>query len=134
MATLEDARRLILEKVRTVGTEPVELLHSLGLVTAEEVVAPFDMPAADNSAMDGFAIRMEDLLVSSALRISGTITAGSTLIPKLRPGMRHQDHDRRAYARRRRLCRPLGGRRYERRVRHLQKTYREASAHTLRRF
>ena len=64
----------------------MELLHSLGLVTAEEIVAPFDMPAADNSAMDGFAIRMDDLPVSSALRISGTVTAGSTVIPELQPG------------------------------------------------
>ena len=86
MATFEDARRLILGKVSTVGTDAVDLLHSLGLVTAEEIVAPFDMPTADNSAMDGFAIRMDDLLVSNALRISGTITAGSTVIPELHPG------------------------------------------------
>lgn len=86
MATLMDARRLILRKVRTVGTEPVELLHSLGLVTAEKIIAPFDMPAADNSAMDGFAIRMDDLPVSNALRISGTVTAGSMAIPELQSG------------------------------------------------
>lgn len=85
MATFEDARRQIIGKVRTVGTEAADLLHSLGLVTAEEIVAPFDMPADDNSAMDGFAIRIDDLLVSNALRISGTVTAGSTVIPELQP-------------------------------------------------
>jgi len=86
MATLEDARRLILGKVRTLGTESVDLLHSQGLVTAEDIVAPFDMPVSDNSAMDGFAIRMDDLLSSSTLRVSGTITAGSTAIYELQPG------------------------------------------------
>ena len=86
MATFEDAQRLILGKVRTAGTEAVGLLDSLGLVTAEEIVAPFNLPAADNSAMDGFAIRMGDLLTSRSLRISGTVTAGSTAFPELQPG------------------------------------------------
>jgi molybdopterin molybdotransferase len=86
MATLEDARRLILGKVHTLGTESVDLLHSLGLVSAEDIIAPFDMPALDNSAMDGYAIRMEDLQGSNGLRVSGLITAGSTAIPELQRG------------------------------------------------
>jgi molybdopterin molybdotransferase len=86
MATLEEARRLILTEVRTLGAESVDLLHSLGLVTVEDIISPFDMPAVDNSAMDGYAIRMQDLQGSNCLRICGLITAGMTPVPDLQPG------------------------------------------------
>lgn len=86
MPTLEEARRLILGHTRTVGTESVELIHSLNLVTAEDIVAPCDMPASDTSAMDGFAIRMADYKASASLRVTGVITAGSSSIIPLEPG------------------------------------------------
>jgi len=49
----------------------VDLLHLLRLVSAKDIIAPFDMPALDNAAMDGYAIRMEDLQGSNGLRVSG---------------------------------------------------------------
>jgi molybdopterin molybdotransferase len=58
----------------------------LALVSAEDVTAPFDMPALDNSAMDGYAIRIEDLQHFDSLRVSGLITAGSASIPELQTG------------------------------------------------
>lgn len=86
MPTLDEARRLILGNTRTVGTESVELIHSLNLVTAEDIVAPCDMPACDNSAMDGFAVRTADCEPGAALRVTGIITAGSSSIVPVEAG------------------------------------------------
>ncbi len=82
MPTLEEARRLILDHSKTLGTEAVELIDSLGLVTAEDIVAPFEMPMCDNSAMDGFAVRVADCNGATRLRITGFIPAGgSSIVP-----------------------------------------------------
>jgi molybdopterin molybdotransferase len=63
--------------------EPVELplLDALGLVCAEDVVAPLSLPRFDNSAMDGYAVRRQDVLAASAadpvdLPVVGQIGAG----------------------------------------------------------
>jgi molybdopterin molybdotransferase len=77
MPTLEEARRLILDNTKTLGTEVVELIDSLNLVTAEDVIAPWDMPQCDNSAMDGYAVRVVDCNGSAALRVVGFVPAGS---------------------------------------------------------
>jgi len=60
MPTFEVARSMILASVSSLGAERVELLAALGRVVAEDVVAPWDMPFYDNSAMDGFAVRTAD--------------------------------------------------------------------------
>lgn len=86
MPTLEEARSLILDRTKTLGTEAVELIDSLGLVTAEDVVAPRDMPLCDNSAMDGFAVRMVDCNGSARLRVVGFIPAGSLSMFQVDPG------------------------------------------------
>ena len=77
MTTLDEARQMILSHTRTLGTESVELLDSLNLVTAEDIVAPWDMPLCDNSAMDGYAVRTSDCIGGVRLRIAGTIMAGA---------------------------------------------------------
>lgn len=60
-----------------VGIETVSLLSSLGRVLAEDIVAPNSVPAADNSAMDGYAVRAADVSAGVALRISARIPAGT---------------------------------------------------------
>lgn len=42
-------------------TEQVTLKESLGRVLAEDLVSKINVPPADNSAMDGYAIRVSDL-------------------------------------------------------------------------
>ena len=86
MPTLDEARRLILDRTRTLGTESVDLIDSLNLVTAEDIVAPCDMPLCDNSAMDGFAVRRADCDPPSRLRITGFIPAGSQSVPPVDAG------------------------------------------------
>ena len=57
-----------------------------GLVLAEEAVARFAIPPFTNSAMDGFALRVEDVRVGEPLTVTGDIPAGCTDIPELDPG------------------------------------------------
>ena len=86
MPSLEEARRLILERAHTLGNESVELIDSMGLVTAKEIAAPWQMPMCDNSAMDGFAVRRADCQDAARLRITGFIPAGSLETVQLDPG------------------------------------------------
>ena len=86
MPTFEVARSMILSNVSPLGVERVELLTALGRVVAEDVVAPWDMPSYDNSAMDGFAVRAADCRAGGSLRITGYIPAGGTVTPAIEPG------------------------------------------------
>lgn len=56
----------------------VDVPSALGRILAEDVVAPVSLPRFDNAAMDGFAIRSEDIPENgiSRLRVTQTIAAG----------------------------------------------------------
>jgi molybdopterin molybdotransferase len=57
-----EAERLIGERVTPVSDqEPVSLREALGRVLAADVVAPISLPPFDNSAVDGYAVRGDDL-------------------------------------------------------------------------
>jgi len=58
--------------------ETLELKQCLGRVLANDIVSEIDVPPADNSAMDGYAFRLEDWTgPEDALEISQRITAGT---------------------------------------------------------
>ncbi len=58
--------------------ESIELGHALGLVLARPVVADHPVPPFDNSAMDGFAVRAEDVVVVPVdLKVTEDVPAGS---------------------------------------------------------
>jgi molybdopterin molybdotransferase len=78
MRTIEEHRREITELLQTVaaGVEPEELdVTARGLaehpelyavrVLADDVVAPSSLPAFDNSQMDGYAVRADDLATAT---------------------------------------------------------------------
>ncbi|WP_439628438.1 molybdopterin molybdotransferase MoeA [Shinella sp.] len=69
---------------------PVRLALSaaFGHVLAEDIAAPVSLPRFDNAAMDGFAIRSEDIppVGPASLKIAQTITAGRTAVHELQPG------------------------------------------------
>ncbi len=86
MPSFEEARQIILEQVRLLGVERVELQAALGRVLAEDMVAQWDMPLYDNSAMDGFAVRCGDCaVIGSTLRITGTASAGGSIPDPIPP-------------------------------------------------
>lgn len=78
MVSFEEARSIILANCGHVGTERVQLLESNGRILAEDVVAPWDLPLWNNSAMDGYAVRAADgTVIPCKLRVSGFLPAGA---------------------------------------------------------
>jgi molybdopterin molybdotransferase len=68
--------------------EETPLVAALGRVLAADVISPIDVPAHDNSAMDGYAFAARDLEAqgSSLLRPVGTIFAGAAFEGGVRAG------------------------------------------------
>ncbi|HZS11424.1 MAG TPA: molybdopterin molybdenumtransferase MoeA, partial [Nitrospirales bacterium] len=67
LTLLEDAQRIVLDAATRLGHEKVSLLDALGRVLAEDIIAPRDNPPWNNSAMDGFAVRWEDIKQEHAI-------------------------------------------------------------------
>jgi molybdopterin molybdotransferase len=51
-------------------TESLPVREALGRVLAEDIVSPIDVPAHDNSAMDGYAVRNDDLGVMEPVTLT----------------------------------------------------------------
>jgi molybdopterin molybdotransferase len=84
--TLKSAQARILEEVRALPAETVELAGSLGRVLAESVSADIEVPPFPRAAMDGFAIHAEDIRRSrTRLSLSGESRAGAASASPLRP-------------------------------------------------
>jgi molybdopterin molybdotransferase len=77
------AQAIVQQLVQPVtAVESVALRTALGRVLARDIISPIDVPAHDNSAMDGYALRSSDLGTQAsgtdlALRVVGTAYAGS---------------------------------------------------------
>ena len=61
MITVEEALEKILSYIQPLGSEKVSILEALGRVIAEDIYADRDIPPLDNSGMDGYAVRSEDI-------------------------------------------------------------------------
>ncbi len=86
---VETARRVIRSIVTPVGArERVTVRASLGRVLGADVVSTLNVPAHDNSAMDGYAVRGADLQpgAETVLREIGTAFAGRTFDRPVGPG------------------------------------------------
>ncbi|MDB4974343.1 MAG: Molybdopterin biosynthesis protein MoeA [Myxococcaceae bacterium] len=66
MRSVEDASAEILAAFEPIGEERVALLDGLGRFLSRDVRAQSDLPAFDNSAMDGYALRRAELATASA--------------------------------------------------------------------
>jgi molybdopterin molybdotransferase len=85
--SVAEARALILESVTPLGTETVGLAEASGRVLAEEIRAGVLIPPADNSAMDGYAVRAADAVTAPVeLRVGEDLPAGKRSQRKLLPG------------------------------------------------
>lgn len=79
--TVQEALTAVLAGVSVLPAERVPLLDALGRVIAETVVAKDSLPPFANSAMDGYAMRAEDLVGATVnspaeLRVIGDVAAG----------------------------------------------------------
>jgi molybdopterin molybdotransferase len=89
LLTVDEARTRILDSVTAVGeTESLPVREALGRVLAEDVVSPIDVPSHTNSAMDGYAVRAEDLPAEgvSVFPVPGTSWAGRPWLQPIESG------------------------------------------------
>src|SRR3989454_9050676 len=82
-----EALATVCAAARVLGDERVVLAEALGRVAAVDVVSARAVPAAPNSAMDGFAVRHADLAsVPARLRVVAVEPAGSVVDTPVEPG------------------------------------------------
>ncbi|MFB9677673.1 molybdotransferase-like divisome protein Glp [Streptosporangium vulgare] len=88
MKSVDDHLSDILRTVRVLAPLELELERALGTTLAEEVAAPVAMPPFDNSAMDGYAVRSEDVADAPVtLPVIDDIAAGDGRLQAIGPGM-----------------------------------------------
>jgi molybdopterin molybdotransferase len=85
MVSIEEAQRIILEQITSLETEKVSVFQGLNRVTPEDHIAPWNIPAADNSAMDGFAFS-HAALIDNRLKVTGFLPAGEVRAVPVPPG------------------------------------------------
>ncbi len=89
--SVEEAGKIILSRVPRLDSESVPLAEVLGRVLAEDIESEIAHPPWDNSAMDGFAVRSEDVTSASPeqpviLRVSEEVPAGKFPAGSVQPG------------------------------------------------
>ena len=73
-----------LQAKRSDAMEKLPLKQCLGRILSNDILSPINVPANDNSAMDGFAFNSKELKTDREqihLRIVGTVYAGQTSVP-----------------------------------------------------
>jgi molybdopterin molybdotransferase len=88
---LEIALARLLESLPPQNAERVALMESAGRFLAERISSPLDLPAFDNSAMDGYAVRASDVRGARAdspitLKLAAKISAGELFAGELLTG------------------------------------------------
>lgn len=81
MLQIGEAQRKVLEEIPVLGRERIHILDAIGRVLAQDVDAVRDVPTANNSAMDGYACRHQDIVGASKtnpakLKVIGDSPAG----------------------------------------------------------
>jgi len=89
--TVEEHLDRVLATIEPLPDFQQPLMETLGLASAEDVVSPIPLPAFDNSAMDGYAVRYEDVVGATPdspthLPVVGEIGAGQARLLALSPG------------------------------------------------
>jgi molybdopterin molybdotransferase len=85
MISIEEAQRTILKYITPLETEKVSVFQGLNRVTPEDHIAPWDIPAADNSAMDGYAFS-HAAQSGDRLRVTGFLPAGEVALAPVPAG------------------------------------------------
>ncbi|MFC0862717.1 gephyrin-like molybdotransferase Glp [Sphaerimonospora cavernae] len=78
----------ILAAVRPLAPMEVDIENALGTVLAEDVASPMPLPPFDNSAMDGYAVRAEDVAATPVmLPVIEDVAAGDGGVHAVGPGL-----------------------------------------------
>jgi molybdenum cofactor synthesis domain-containing protein len=88
---LADAQRRVFDGIEPLPVETVDLADAAGRVLAGPVRSALTVPSWSNSAMDGFAVRFEDIAAAApnspvVLRVLGEVPAGRAPDEEVVPG------------------------------------------------
>jgi molybdopterin molybdotransferase len=87
MISVEEAQERVLAEVEMLGTEQIGFTEALGRVLREDVRARVDVPQRDNTAMDGYAVRADDIADAPvALRVIDDLPAGTVATKRVEAG------------------------------------------------
>ena len=75
--TYEEAVGIVIDRIRPLPDVTLPVLDARGMVLAAPVYARWDLPTADNSAMDGYAFHGDGHGPDDILPVIGTATAGA---------------------------------------------------------
>lgn len=74
---LETALTQMLDRISPLqDAESLPLVRCFGRIAARDIVSPLNVPGFDNSAMDGYAVRLADLQTGKSLPVAGKAFAG----------------------------------------------------------
>jgi molybdopterin molybdotransferase len=95
LRTVDEHRAVVGALLPPASVEEVPLAAARGRVLASDLVAAVSLPSFDNSAMDGYAVRADDLAGAGPgdpvlLPVGADIPAGRTDVPALGPGTAHR--------------------------------------------
>lgn len=80
LVTPQDALTKIYNKTSNTTTEYIDVLNATGRVAAENPISVRNLPPQNNSAMDGYAVKFEDINeIPAKLIIKGVIQAGDNV-------------------------------------------------------
>jgi len=95
MRSVEEHQRVVDGLIAARPAAPVAVADAASLVLADDVIATVSLPIFDNSAMDGYAVRAEEVAAAAAANpvkmvVAEDIPAGRIDIPVLAPGTVHR--------------------------------------------
>ena len=82
--TIEKALELIYQNVEKKSIKILPIEQALGSILAQDIIATHNLPPYDNSAMDGYAVKVED--ASKCVKVTHTIFAGDNSSEVLKSG------------------------------------------------
>ncbi|HSY51916.1 MAG TPA: gephyrin-like molybdotransferase Glp [Thermoanaerobaculia bacterium] len=87
MISVEEAQERVLAEVPRLGVERVAFTDALGRVLRENIHASADVPQGDNTAMDGYAVRADDIANAPVLlRVIEDLPAGTVATKRVESG------------------------------------------------
>ena len=94
MRSVEEHQRVVAGLIAARPAVTAELADAEGLVLSDDVTATVSLPGFDNSAMDGYAVRADEIASAASdhpvkLPVAEDIPAGRIDVPALAPGTAH---------------------------------------------
>lgn len=91
LLSLEAAQQAILAETPVLGARAIRVDRALGAVLAEDIATRYPIPRFDNSAADGYGVRLADVENTSSehpasLHLRGTLAAGSRANQRIKAG------------------------------------------------